>query len=124
MDAVKKQLKQMYLFLTVVYIFGACLCLMWWHSSLSGFTLGIVVSAFNFYLTYISFVKLYRNASGVKTIVFVGPFPKLLLIVSGSIICYQLPDFFAIVPFLVGVCVYPIGYFYTGFLNYVASARQ
>jgi len=124
MDAVKKQLKQMYLFLTVIYICGASICLIWWHSSLAGFTLGIVVSAFNFYLTYISFVKLYRNVRDVKNIVLVGPFPKLLLIVSGSIICYRFPAFFAIVPFLVGVGIYPIGYFYTGFLNYAASARQ
>jgi len=124
MDAVKGQLKRMYLFLAFAYMCGLGICLIWQTSALASFTLGVAVSGLNFYLTYISFVKLYQPALGAKHVLLAGPLPKLLTIIIGTVICYQLPMFFLLVPFLLGICLYPFGYLWVSLLDYITISRR
>jgi len=123
MNGVKAQLKQMYLFLGISYICGCVICVVWAPDALLSLTLGIAVSAVNFYLTYISFIKLYKPALGARHVLLAGPLSKLLTIITGTIICYQLPVIFSIVPFLIGVCLYPAGYFCVAMKDYLVITK-
>jgi len=123
MNAVKVQLRRMYVLLAGAYIIGVVVLVAWQVGALYSFTLGTLVSGLNFYLTYISFMKLYQPTLGARHVFFAGPLPKLLTIMAGALICYQLPTIFLIVPFLVGVCLYPLGYICVGIIDYVKIAK-
>lgn len=118
MEAVKKQLQFMYKLLGVLYLVGLVVLTIIKRDFILSFSFGTLISAINFYLTYLSFRKLYSTDTSTFTGVLVGPLPKLILIIGGALICYNLPQYLPIVPFLIGVCLYAITYLLLGAVDY------
>lgn len=123
MEAVKEQLKKMYALLGIMYVIGLICFILFQRSFILSFSFGTFVSAVNFYLTFWAFNKMYKTEEGKAAGLLVGPLPKLGLIILGSILCYKLPDILPVLPFLIGVCLYPIAYLLLGAVDFLLNKK-
>lgn len=124
MEAVKQQVKQLYVLLSILYLIGMVTLVFWDRAGIVSFTFGTLISSLNIYLTYLSFKNVYRNSQDARSFLFSGPLPKLVLIILGSIICQQVPEMLPIVPFLAGVCLYAFSYLLAGAEDYFMSRKR
>ena len=122
MEAAKKQAYMLYKLLAITYLIGIVILAILFPKGLLSFTLGSLVSLANLYLAFQAFVQVFVNKDepGILAL-FVGPFPKLLLIVLGSIACKLLPTILPALPYLIGVLLYAVVYLLSGVVDFFRS---
>ena len=124
MNIVKQQLKTIYIMLGIMYIVGLICFSIISPNFILGFSFGTVVSGINFYITFWGFNKMLQATDGENGSLLIGPLPKLVFIILGSIICYKLPAILPVLSFLIGVCLYPVIYLLLGVIDYLKNRKK
>lgn len=118
MQDVKRQQRQLIIILGALYALGVLSLVIMQPSFIFTYSVGTMVNFALIWLTYIAFIQQYVKQEIGLNALLTGSLPKMLIVLVGAAICYQLQRP-AMLGYVLGIVLNPIVYLGNGVVEYV-----